>query len=144
MACCAILGTDENLESKLKSLPEPQIVFNFLGQFDQTLPEASPFAFASESTGQSFSPKNARGHLLAINSRVIDGCLKLDWTYSENSHRHSTIEQLARDFIASLRTLIRHCVSPESGGFTPSDFKEADLDQSELDQLISELNESNN
>jgi microcystin synthetase protein McyA len=35
--------------------------------------------------------------------------------------------------------LIDHCLSPEAGGFTPSDFPLADLDQQQLDQLANIL-----
>ncbi len=72
---------------------------------------------------------------------VIEGQLQLTWNYSKNIHRQTTIEKLAQSFMDALEELIRHCQSPEAGGFTPSDFPEADLSQDELDDLMSEISE---
>ena len=135
------LRSDDRVQQQLTALQEPEVAFNFLGEFDQTLPETSSFSFAIGSIGQARSPNARRNHLLEISSLVIDGKLKLHWSYSQNVHRRATIEQLAQDCLASLRELIAYCVPLEPGGFTPSDFAEADLDQQELDQLISELND---
>jgi microcystin synthetase protein McyA len=35
--------------------------------------------------------------------------------------------------------MIRHCMSPSTGGYTPSDFSLANLDQERLDQLVGKL-----
>jgi non-ribosomal peptide synthase protein (TIGR01720 family) len=64
----------------------------------------------------------------------------VDWTYSENVHRGETIEALAAHFDRALRALIEHCQSPDAGGFTPSDFPEAELSQSQLDGLLARIN----
>ncbi len=40
--------------------------------------------------------------------------------------------------LEELESLINHCLSVE-GGYTPSDFPDADLNQVELDELLSEL-----
>jgi non-ribosomal peptide synthase protein (TIGR01720 family) len=81
-----------------------------------------------------------RTHLLEVDAKVIDGRLQVDWTYSENVHRRETIEALAAQFDRSLRALIEHCQSPDAGGFTPSDFPEAELSQSQLDGLLARIN----
>jgi hypothetical protein len=39
----------------------------------------------------------------------------------------------------ALENLIDHCQTLSAGGFTPSDFPEADLNQEELDDLMSEI-----
>jgi non-ribosomal peptide synthase protein (TIGR01720 family) len=39
----------------------------------------------------------------------------------------------------ALRAVIAHCTTPEAGGFTPSDFPLAQLDQEELDQAFDNL-----
>jgi hypothetical protein len=41
-----------------------------------------------------------------------------------------------------LRILIRHCQSPEAGGYTPSDFPTMLLSQQELDELMTTLDAS--
>jgi non-ribosomal peptide synthase protein (TIGR01720 family) len=136
------LGGDDNVAAQLRSPPPAEIIFNYLGQFDQTA--ASPFMPVKGSIGPVHSPLARRSHLLSINSLVAKGRLRIDWGYSEAVHRRSTIERLAQDFIEALRSLIHHCTSPGAGGYTPSDFVETGLDQEGLDRLISELSEATN
>jgi non-ribosomal peptide synthase protein (TIGR01720 family) len=133
------LSGNAKAAQQLPAMPQPQIVFNYLGQFD--LPAAAPFAWVWEPTGPLHSPRAHRGHLLEINSWVADGQLRLDWTYSQNVHRHDTIERLAESVLEELSHLIAHCTLPEAGGYTPSDFADAGLNQEELDRLISDLGE---
>ena len=73
---------------------------------------------------------------------MAGGQLQLQWTYSTRVHRQATVERLAQGFLQALQGLIAHCQSPEAGGFTPSDFPEAELSQEELEELISEFTES--
>jgi non-ribosomal peptide synthase protein (TIGR01720 family) len=127
--------------AELRTRPQPQVVFNYLGQFDQTLTTTPLFAWAPESMASDHSPRACRSHVLEINGGVVAGTLRLDWRYSQNVHRHVTIERVAARFLEELRTLIHHCLSPEAGGYTPSDFAEAGLNQEELDRLISDLSE---
>jgi len=60
-------------------------------------------------------------------------------TYSESLHRRETISRLAEDFIEELRALIKHCQSAQEISYTPSDFPDAELNQQELDELITML-----
>jgi non-ribosomal peptide synthase protein (TIGR01720 family) len=59
----------------------------------------------------------------------------VEWTYSSNLHRRTTVTGLAQRFIEALRLLIVHCQSPEAGGSTPSDFPLAGLDEQEFGKL---------
>jgi non-ribosomal peptide synthase protein (TIGR01720 family) len=78
---------------------------------------------------------------LGIYMMVISGCLRMEWTFSQNIHHHQTIQQLADNYAEALRTLIAHILSPdEAGGFTPSDFPLANLDEKKLSQLSNILN----
>jgi hypothetical protein len=56
--------------------------------------------------------------------------------YSEAVHRRENIEGLAQGYLEALQELIAHCQLAEAGGFTPSDFPLAKLEQQELDGLI--------
>jgi len=132
------LGGDESLAAQLRSSPQPEIAFNYLGQFHQTT-SASPFVPVEGPTGPTRSPFAERSHLLSINSLVANGRLRVDWGYSEGTHRRGTIERVAQSFMEALRSLIDHCTSAGTGGLTPSDVIEAGLDQGELDSLISKF-----
>jgi non-ribosomal peptide synthase protein (TIGR01720 family) len=132
------LSTDQELVGRLRSQPAPQVVFNYLGQFEQSAP-ASSFAVSDDSVGPVHDSRASRGHLLEINSMVLGDCLSMDWRFSQSVHRRGTIERVARVFLDELRSLIQHCASPAAGGYTPSDFADAGLDQKKLDRLISKI-----
>jgi non-ribosomal peptide synthase protein (TIGR01720 family) len=105
------LSGDKDIISQLSTIPKAEISFNYLGQFDWGSQEDSFFKIASESMGSEHSEQENCSHLLDINGLVVDGQLKLDWTYSENFHHRDTIENLAQNFAANLRFLIAHCSS---------------------------------
>ncbi|MFN8596436.1 MAG: amino acid adenylation domain-containing protein [Anaerolineae bacterium] len=130
------LCADQSIRDALRSAPQPEVSFNYLGQFDHTLD--ATFTLATEPTGAEHSPRDQRAHLLDISGSIIGGQLHMEWIYSTNLHRTETIERVATDFYAALRHLIKHCLSPEAGGYTPSDFPEANLNEAELAALLAE------
>ncbi|MEH2048358.1 amino acid adenylation domain-containing protein [Nostoc sp.] len=130
------LTQDAEIATQLQAFPQAEISFNYLGQFDQVLNTSSLVQLASESAGVQHSLDNNRTNLLDINSIITDKQLQIDWTYSTNVHQHTTIESLAQEFVTTLRSLIAHCLSADAGGYTPSDFPLAKLNQIELDQVL--------
>jgi non-ribosomal peptide synthase protein (TIGR01720 family) len=98
----------------------PEVSFNYLGQFDGAGGELA-FRFAEGDVGASQGPGNARAHLIDISAHVGNGRLQIQWAYSTEIYRPSTIKAVAESFVAHLRNLITHCEASE-GGFTMSDF----------------------
>ena len=129
----------EGVRDRLREMPQAEVLFNYSGQFDQTLSDGAMFAQAGENPGMGRSAKNQRKHLLEISGGVAGGRLQLTWIYSQQVHKRETVERVAADFIAALRQLIEQCQWGEVIGFTPSDFPEAALSQQELDELVAEL-----
>ncbi|CAH2574160.1 Linear gramicidin synthase subunit C [Planktothrix rubescens] len=132
------LNPDLTIQSRLRSYPKPEISFNYLGQFTRPQIGSVDWKFSKEASGSIHSPLGQRCHLIAINGLVVDGKLEMEWQYSENFHQKTTIENLAHAYQESLEILINHCLSGD-GGYTPSDFPDADLNQAELDELLLEL-----
>ncbi|HVR95615.1 MAG TPA: amino acid adenylation domain-containing protein, partial [Thermoanaerobaculia bacterium] len=126
---------EDGAGSELARLPRAQVVFNYLGQLDGAVAEGRLLRGSAESAGPVRDPRQPRPYLLEINGRVAGGRLSLSWIYNESRHRRATVEAVAADFLAALRDLIAHCLSPEAGGVTPSDFPLARLDQAALDRL---------
>jgi len=124
---------------QLKMRHQPEISFNYLGQFYNQLSDDMLFKMAPENSGQTHSPSGQRRYLIEINGLIIENQLQLEWTYSKNRHQRATIEQLAHDFIAALQTLITHCQSQKTGNYTPSDFLSSKLSQNSLDKLMMKL-----
>ena len=135
------LSDDNVVLEKITRLPRAEITFNYMGQFDHELSSYSLFQTAPEAKGIERAPDNKRRYLLEINCLVEQGQLTAKWSYSRNSFRQETIENLSSSFIHNMRAIIEHCTNPETGGYTPSDFPEADLDQNELDDLLDEFGE---
>ncbi|WP_445243564.1 MULTISPECIES: amino acid adenylation domain-containing protein [unclassified Microcoleus] len=142
---CGILRyLNPEIAKKLHKLPQAEVSFNYLGQFDQLLPKSSLLMLSSNPSGSLRSPRGNRRYLLEINGFITSNKLQLNWTYSENIHRRESIENLATAFIESLRSLIQYCQSPDAGGCTPSDFAEfkwSQWNQDDLDNITAILGE---
>jgi non-ribosomal peptide synthase protein (TIGR01720 family) len=136
------LSPNREIRERLRSLPRPEIVFNYLGQLDSTLAaQAALFRPAREGVGSVVDEMGARPHRLQISGQVIRKRLQLILTYGGRQLDAATAEGLMARFAAALRTLIDHCRSEEAGGYTPSDFPDVDLSQDELDGLLAEVEE---
>jgi amino acid adenylation domain-containing protein/non-ribosomal peptide synthase protein (TIGR01720 family) len=116
----------------------PDILFNYLSRTPGagSLRRLKPIAGADES---SRDPRNERSHAIEVVARIEANRLAVDWYYSQGRDDAQAIHRLAGDFMDSLRRIIDHCVTEGVGGFTPSDFPEAGLDQSELDAFLDGL-----
>ncbi|WP_432079842.1 amino acid adenylation domain-containing protein, partial [Streptomyces sp. YPW6] len=134
-------GVGYGLTHDLTALPTG-LSFNYLGQLDSgTATGDGPFTPVDEPAGRPVSLLGHRAHTLDVNAAVRDGRLNVAWTYSSNLHDRATVTGLAEDFIARMRVLIDHCLSPEAGGVTPSDFPLAGLEAGELDSLLDALDD---
>ncbi|GER90177.1 hypothetical protein KDW_43390 [Dictyobacter vulcani] len=130
------LCEDETVAEQMRSVPTPEISFNYLGQFDSAARESGLFGPASEASGNPHHPLGARAHLLGINGSIAGGQLQMSWSYSENFHASETVIALANNYIKVLSELINHCRRADSGGYTPSDFALAHLTQSQIDHML--------
>lgn len=133
------LSDDESLKASLTGKGLPQLVFNYLGRFGQSL-SAGPYwrlgAIHNDTARDGAAP---RGAAVEIDAGVFNDRFQVEWTFSRNLHCKETIENLAKDYLRALREIIAHCLSPEAGGRTPSDFALARLSQDELNQIYSEF-----
>ncbi|HEY0607135.1 MAG TPA: condensation domain-containing protein, partial [Herpetosiphonaceae bacterium] len=129
------LSQDGQIAEQLGSGPGAQISFSYGGQ-TEPLPASSTFDIVSEMRGPNVDPQAQRPYLLEISAIVGGGQLRLQWRYGEQIHRRAAIEGFAEHCMAALRAIINHCLAPEAGGFTPSDFPAARVNQKELDKLF--------
>ncbi|MBQ4862211.1 non-ribosomal peptide synthase/polyketide synthase [Pseudoalteromonas sp. MMG013] len=112
----------------------PQLLFNYLGQLDQSVGNASAFQLAKENIGSSISEAKARDQQLALTGKILSGKLLLELDYSEEQYYAATIDALSVSIQTALIDVIDHCVKTEHGGFTPSDFPLVDLSQQQVDK----------
>ncbi len=131
------LSKDKQTINTLQAYRQPEISFNYLGQFDQDqTADASLFQIIPNWSASNLSRDEARIHTLDFQSMVAGDQLEMTWTYSGDMYEQQTIEELARDYVQSLQAIVVHCRSEEAGGFTPSDFALAELNQTSLDKFI--------
>ncbi|MEH1968906.1 amino acid adenylation domain-containing protein [Nostoc sp.] len=133
------LSTEQGIIQQLSSLPKAEVVFNYLGQLDNFLPDSSLFRPIKGSIGPIHSPKGDRPYLIEVETMVVNGQLQVDWSYNKDIHRQDTIADLAETMLSALRLLIARCQSAQEFSYIPSDFPEAELSQAELDQVFEEL-----
>ncbi|MFR9677025.1 hypothetical protein, partial [Streptomyces sp. TR06-5] len=88
-----------------------------------------------------WDPANRRPYLVDIVSRVQDGRLRMEWTYSESAHREETIARVAERTLAVLRELVAEARRPEAVGYSPSDLPLSGLDQEQINALVGRLRE---
>ncbi|HEX9986362.1 MAG TPA: amino acid adenylation domain-containing protein [Thermoanaerobaculia bacterium] len=127
------MAHDAELVDKAEANP-PQLVFNYLGQFDSALSKDTGFQGAAESSGDRTSIDRVRRYQLGLNGRVANGVLEFGLDYSSLQYDIETMQQLAGFIEAGLRDVIEHCLSVERGEYTPSDFPLASVSQPQLDE----------
>ncbi len=126
---------DPGLRAALSGVSRPQVLFNYLGQFDQMTAGSRLFSFADEPVGPWHAAEGRRTHPVEILAQVRNGRLRTDWITSEKQIPRAEVERLAHDYAKALRAIIAHCKSPGAGGRTPADFPLTTLGQSEIDEL---------
>jgi amino acid adenylation domain-containing protein/non-ribosomal peptide synthase protein (TIGR01720 family) len=115
----------------------PSILFNYLGQFDNVSHELLDLApESSEISIKNVSDKNKKDAILEINAQVINGALECAFLYSQKDFKNKTVKSFGKTFIQELENLIDYVTLPNSIGFSPSDFKLAQLNQKEIDTVI--------
>ncbi|MEZ4821387.1 MAG: condensation domain-containing protein [Ignavibacteria bacterium] len=97
---------DNSIKEKLKSMPDREIIFNYLGQFDENISKGSDWKTGKQSLKLSQHKENKRDHLIEINSLINEDKLKMDFVYSTNFHRKESIELFSDLYKESLEKLI--------------------------------------
>ena len=133
---------NENIEIREAFLryARADVLFNYLGQMNITEEQQElGFAMSNTSGGVERSPIAPRSHLLDISAMVSGGQFFAEWNFSRKIHQHSTVEKVAKDFIAALRALITHCKETGDGEYMAADFADFGWDQDDLDQIVGEI-----
>ncbi|WP_347901175.1 non-ribosomal peptide synthase/polyketide synthase [Pseudomonas purpurea] len=121
-------------DAGLGDLPEPQVTFNYMGQFDASFDEQAPWRPARESGGAEQGASASLDRGLSINGQVYAGQLRLSWTFSGEVFARENVQRLADAYALELQLLIEHCLSGACG-LTPSDVPLVSVDQAQLDAL---------
>ena len=112
---------------------EPELEFNYLGQFDHVLNQDTLFQPAAEGVGEKISGRRRRMHQIGLSGKVFGGCLNFVLDYSDAQYDVATMQRLATLIGDGWKRVIAHCLQRETAGFTPSDFPLASIGQDRLD-----------
>jgi non-ribosomal peptide synthase protein (TIGR01720 family) len=124
----------------LKEVKEPQIIFNYLGQFDKIISDNPRFHLAKENSGSSRPLNSKRQYLLEVTGGVLSNCMNIEIAFSSNIHERKMIDEFSLKFQMALQELIKDRYSVQTNVYTPSDFNLAGLDQVNLDKIMKKVN----
>jgi non-ribosomal peptide synthase protein (TIGR01720 family) len=133
------LRNDQDIAPQLRTQPRAQVFFYYLGH--QAIGTMDLFGYTGELLERSRTMRGSAHALLEIRTVIVEGQLQAIWSYSERLHQPATIERLCGEFLADIRAIIAHCQSADTEGLTPSDFPDADVSQSELDDVLAEFSD---
>ncbi|WP_442953274.1 amino acid adenylation domain-containing protein [Paenibacillus sp. IHB B 3084] len=122
-------------EGEAAFVAEPEISFNYLGQFDQDL-KNNAFRMSPYSLGASISDTLTKRYALDINGMITDGALELTISYSGKTFMKKSIKRLADLLQESLRQVLAHCVDKDLPELTPSDLSFQGLTAGELEHIV--------
>jgi amino acid adenylation domain-containing protein/non-ribosomal peptide synthase protein (TIGR01720 family) len=105
------LNTDAQIRQRLALCPGPEMMFNFVSRVGGSPGAAagrSPVRIIRRVPGRLVDPDNIRPSLLWWTGTVDQDRLHMYLAYSRNIHKHSTIKNLAREYIKTLQSLIAY------------------------------------
>lgn len=120
---------------------KPEIIFNYLGQFDQSI-NKDEFQSSRLSSGNTVSQQAERSYTIEINGVIVDGKLSITFDYNKNEYDKTTIQKLANSFNKHLKSIIEHCITKEEAQITPSDTSVRKFDLKEFNNILNEFEEN--
>ncbi|VXD10548.1 Non-ribosomal peptide synthase, involved in Hassallidin biosynthesis [Planktothrix serta PCC 8927] len=134
-----ILSTKPEYSFLLPPIPQ-SILFNYLGQFDETISKSAPFTPAVEEVGYSRHPENQRSVPLELTGLIVHEKLEIRFVYSQALHQEGTIRRLADSFDKHLHHLLAERPTQQSS-WTPEDFPLAKLNSEQLIIALAKTND---
>lgn len=132
-----IVGKAELIEAR-----EPQLLFNYLGQFDQTLDSAADFTLDDTDCGDTISHNRAASHDLNLQAFVVKGQLSLELTFDGGQFEDQSVAALLEDLVVALQDIVSHCLDNylirQKPVYTPADFPQAIVDMATLQLWVGE------
>jgi non-ribosomal peptide synthase protein (TIGR01720 family) len=131
---------DSTTTRRLSGGTDPEVIVNYLGRAGLASAVGPALGAVVHETGQLRHPHANRASVFEINAAIVDGRLKIVWTYSRNLHRRETVADRAETLLRELRVWLPHEAS-KMGAVTASDFPDADLDDEDVAKLLDRFQE---
>lgn len=114
---------------------QPEIVFNYLGQFDGD-DSMHGFSFAPEYTGESSNLEEKIMYPMAITGRVLNDKLRMNFEFDPLKVNSAEQDAICLQFEKQLLQLIYHCASRKDTEHTASDFQYKAISQETFESLF--------
>jgi non-ribosomal peptide synthase protein (TIGR01720 family) len=88
----------------------PNILFNYLGQFDNTFQDGSAFTIAKENKGAERAPEDRALEPIAINLYLINGELNIDCQFDSGHISAQFIARWMEVYAQQIKTIAEHCM----------------------------------
>ena len=115
---------------------KPEIGFNYLGQFNESLEMNDNFKIDSNPTGNRLHPEAIADYLLEFTGMVRNGRFEMSIAYNKQCYTKQIIEDLKLANQDALRLIIKHCSGIGISEITPSDLTYKDLTIEELESFF--------
>ncbi|MBA9085511.1 amino acid adenylation domain-containing protein/non-ribosomal peptide synthase protein (TIGR01720 family) [Fontibacillus solani] len=116
---------------------DPEISFNYLGQFDQDF-EGSGLKESNFGTGETVSKNAPVEYALDLNGMITGGQFTLTIAYSKQHYYRETIERFGSELQNNFHQILMYCAAQEHPELTPSDVAMKGLSVEELDLLAAQ------
>ncbi|MFK8101670.1 MAG: amino acid adenylation domain-containing protein, partial [Saprospiraceae bacterium] len=135
------LHPDSAIRAQLETC-DWEVIFNYLGQFDNLLDGANYLGIAGEPAGKQADDNLPFDAKFEINASVVAGKLSVNWTYSTEVYEAETVADLAAKYLGNLKVIIEHCETQKLPQPTPTDFGLApEVSYQALDQFLAKHND---
>jgi amino acid adenylation domain-containing protein/non-ribosomal peptide synthase protein (TIGR01720 family) len=114
---------------------QPQVSFNYLGQFDADVAQMSSFSLSKRSRGNEWSPNLRLEYPLSVIAMVVDKSLRLSVAAGKNQVKAERLNALKEHYRHALGRLISYCETRTQREITPSDLTYRALSIDALDGL---------
>ncbi len=134
---------------ELAAQARPEIGLNYLGRFAAGDGDGADGAGRPEDAywigepGGGSEPDMPLAHVIDINAMTEDRpegpVLVATWTWAAELLPEAEVRRLADGWLAALRALLGHAERPDAGGLTPSDVSLVEVDQDDIDEFESDM-----
>lgn len=120
------------------ALLQPEITFNYLGQFDNET-QTEFFGPSTYDMGSQVHPDSTALYGLNFSGIIRNGCLAITCSFNKQEYLRETITLQLDRFKNHLKDIINHCATKKDQEWTPSDFSAADLEMEEMGDIFDVL-----
>ncbi|MDO8991575.1 MAG: amino acid adenylation domain-containing protein [Daejeonella sp.] len=120
---------------QLKSLPSPQISFNYHGNSSDRAGHKE-WNVSGDNYGQQICGSFPRQHLLDVTCAIENEQLVVNWIYNPAIHNRKTVDMLAAAFNTNVTDIVSTHTDVKQIYYTPSDFPSAAISQADLDEIL--------